>query len=172
MPLELIDLEISLALAASEGVRDVFEPFPPFLLEKREIRQRSRLLDNEDNTNPWPYPNWQRQSQNKNKNMDVLRSIIKSFPPVSEMRLCSDEVKLKEKLAKSWLCTPEGKSVEKSGDQYFGKSVWQLPYNVLRFVLCTNRLSLVFLSENDDKVLKVDNSHSQFFSVRRRAGFS
>lgn len=165
MPLELIDLEISLALAASEGVRDVFEPFPPFLLEKREIRQRSRLLDNEDNANPWPYPNWQRQSQNKNKNknMDVLRSIIKSFPPVSEMRLCSDEVKLKEKLAKSWLCTPEGKSVEKSGDQYFGKSVWQLPYNVLRFVLSTNRLSLVFLSENDDKVLKVDNSHSQFF---------
>lgn len=166
MPLELIDLEISLALAAAGGLRDVFEPFPPFLLDKREIRQRSQL-NSGDNANP--KPNSQRQSnswvqsRHKNKNMDVLRSIIKSFPPVSEMRLCADEVNLRAKLAKLWLCTPQGKSAEKSGDKYFGKEVWTFPYNVLRFILCTNRLSLVYLSDNDDKVLKLDNSHSQFY---------
>lgn len=166
MPPELIDLEISLALAAAGGLRDVFEPFPPFLLEEREIRQRS-LLNNGDNANPKPNSQTQsnswEQSQNKNKNMDVLKSIIKSFPPVSEMRLCADEANLRANLAKLWLCTPEGKSAEKSGDRYFGKEVWKFPYNVLRFILCTNRLSLVYLSENDDKVLKVDNSRSQFY---------
>ena len=36
-PLELIDLEISLAFAAAAGCRDVFKPFPPFLFGKMEI---------------------------------------------------------------------------------------------------------------------------------------
>lgn len=174
MPLELVDLEISLALAAAGGSRNVFEPFPPFLLEEREIRQRSQLLNNEDNQNPrhniakpsQRNSNSCEQSPN-NKNMDVLKSIIKSFPPVSEMRLCADEVKLKAKLAEIWLSTPEGKLVEKSGDEYIGKEVWQLPYNVLRFILCTNRMSLVFLSDNDDKVLKVNNSLLYQFAVVR-----
>lgn len=175
MPLEMIDLEISLALAAAGDSRDVFEPFPPFLLEEREIRQRSQLLNNEGNANPSPYRvnrsqrysnSWE-QSLNKNKKMNVLRSIIESFPPVSEMRLCADEVKLKAKLAELWLSTPEGKLVEKSGEEYLGKEVWQLPYNVLRFILCTNRLSLVFLSDNDDKVLKVNNSQLYQFAVVR-----
>lgn len=152
----------------------MFEPFPPFLLEEREIRQRSQLLNNEDNQNPrhniakpsQRNSNSCEQSPN-NKNMDVLKSIIKSFPPVSEMRLCADEVKLKAKLAEIWLSTPEGKLVEKSGDEYIGKEVWQLPYNVLRFILCTNRMSLVYLSDNDDKVLKVNNSLLYQFAVVR-----
>jgi hypothetical protein len=49
-----------------------------------------------------------------------------------------DEVELKARLEKSWLYTIEGKSMQILGDKYFRKEVWQLPYNVLRFILCTN----------------------------------
>ena len=144
-PLELIDLEISLAFAAAAGCRDVFKPFPPFLFGKMEI------------ANPKANPN---QIANPSDN---LTSIIRSFPSVSEMRLSANEDELKTKLAKSWLKTPAGKSAQKLGDDYFGKEVWQLPYDVLRFILCTNRPSLVFLSDDDDKFLKLDNSHSQIY---------
>jgi hypothetical protein len=91
--------------------------------------------------------------------MDVLRSIINSFPPVSEMRLCGDEVELKAKLANSWLSTAEGKTVQEWDDKYFGKEVWKLPYNVQRFILCTDRLPLVFISEDDGKLVKYDDTH-------------
>eukprot|EP00253_Pinus_taeda_P013918 PITA_13918 len=165
MPLELIDLEISLASAAANGYRDVFEPFPPFLLQEREIRQRSKVLNDNDIENPNDNPTSMSNPRNKNKNMDALRSIIKSFPPVSEMRLCADEAELRVKLGKSWLSTAEAQSLQKLGDEYFGKEAWQLPYDVLRFILCTNRLSLVFLSEDDDKLIKFDNSRLYQFAV-------
>jgi len=90
-----------------------------------------------------------------NKNISALMSIIKSFPSVLEMRLCVDEAKLKEKLAKSWFSTTKVKSVQKLDDGF--------PYNVLRFILCSNKLSLVFLSEDEDKLLKIYNSHSRFY---------
>ena len=66
-------------------------------------------------------------------------------------------------MAKSWLSKPEGMSLLKSRDKYSGAEVWQLPYNVLQFILSTNKLSLVFLSENDDKLLKFNNSQSQIY---------
>ena len=136
MPMELIDLEISLAKAAADNyrfmdkLRDVFEPFPPFLLEKRNA---PRLLER--------FLIRPRETKNETKNMDVMRSIIKSFPAVSKMRLCADELDLKAQLVESWLSTPEGMSLRKSSDKYSGTEVWQLPYNVLQFILSTNKLS-------------------------------
>lgn len=37
------------------------------------------------------------------------------------MRLCADEADLKAKLPKSWLSAAQDQSVQKSGDEYFGR---------------------------------------------------
>lgn len=127
---------------------------PSLLLNKRKIRRCSDVLDDNGNENPNDFG--MINHRNTNKNMGALSSIIKSFPSVSHMRLCVDEAVLKWKLAKSWLDTAQ--SMQKLVDEYLGKEAWQLPYNVLRFILCTNRLSLVFLSDDDDKLVKLDSS--------------
>ena len=135
----------------------MFEPLPHFLHKGRNIREPLDPV----NTNHIANPN--ANITFENKDIVVLKSILKSFPSASEMRLSANEDELKTKLAKSWLKTPAGKSAQKLGDDYFGKEVWQLPYDVLRFILCTNRPSLVFLSDDDDKFLKLDNSHLQIY---------
>ena len=83
-------------------------------MEEREIHQRSNVLNNNHTLNIEVNPS-------PNKNIGPLMSIIKSFPSVLEMRLCADESELKEILAKLWLSTTKGKSVQKLGDEYNSK---------------------------------------------------
>ena len=129
MPLEVIDLEISLAFAAANGRRDVFEPFPPFLPKEREIRQPIDFVNTKQVANPKANPiqiantNSSMSINFENKNIASLGSIIKSFPLASEMRLSANEVELKAKLAKSWLSTIDGESTLKLGDEHFWKEV-------------------------------------------------
>ncbi len=93
--LELVDLELSMAYSASISARDVFEPFPGFLLAKEELRGRSGWFSNVQKTNT-------RTSPFANKKVSVLQAILKSIPPIAKLKQCSDEAELKKVLARAW----------------------------------------------------------------------
>ncbi|XP_057817025.2 uncharacterized protein LOC131030312 isoform X2 [Cryptomeria japonica] len=172
---ELIELELSLAMAASTSDRDVFEPYPTFLLKQREIRGRSGSFSTDINRSTESLQTSQSVGQmqlhhdvknhstfnKENKKMDVLMGLINSFPPVAEMQECQSEFELRLRLSTSlqkFLTIDKFHAYESLGEE-FVKDLW-LPYNVLRFVLFTNRLYLHLLQ--DEFNLQIPNSYYQF----------
>jgi hypothetical protein len=149
--LELVDLELSMAYSASISARDVFEPFPGFLLAKEELRGRSGWFSNVQKTDT-------RTSPFTNKKVSLLQAILKSIPPIAKLKQCSDEAELKKVLARAWSPGVKEKRpwiiAHESAEHSQGtlmrdqaQEQW-LAYDVIRFVLTTNRISLSLL---DDK---------------------
>ncbi|GLJ56070.1 hypothetical protein SUGI_1203730 [Cryptomeria japonica] len=157
---EVIDLELNLAAAATRNkTRDVFEPYPAFLLKKIEIRNRSGFFSNCTSEGRAAIPDME------NKNLELLGELIDSFLPLSEMQKCSSESELVLKLGMSWL-QKNNKSTGKISSikanlspKDFVEKMW-LPYKILRYVLFTNRLSLCLLP--DSHRLNIDESLYQF----------
>eukprot|EP01018_Ginkgo_biloba_P012769 Gb_02126 [translate_table: standard] len=173
---ELIELELSLAVAASTSSLDVFEPYPTFLLNEPEIRSRSGFFSNLMTGRNIESPHTSKSGRSGiskmedtgkthniyNKKLHLLALLINSLPPVAEMQNCENEFELRIKLCKSWLqkLLENKKSCDSQfSEQDYAKVLW-LPYNVLRFVLFTNRLSLHLL--NGDSKLNVPGSVYQF----------
>ena len=112
---ELIDVELSLAADATTSERDVFEPYPSFMLKTQEIRKRSGFFSEYPSAESIEYllasismePEISRAFGKKNymvnKKLELLHSIIGSFPPVAKMRECTIGLVLMQKLGASWL---------------------------------------------------------------------
>lgn len=166
---ELIEFELNLAADATTSHRDVFEPYPAFLLRTREIRKRSGFFsdytssgsigslepsNSKDVRTPQGIDNAGKEHVD-NKNLQLLHSLIQSFPSVEEMQKCTCDLELMLKLGASWFNSNGNKL---SGEDY-AENIW-LPYNVLRYVLFTNRLSMNILQEKIR--LNVPSSLHQF----------
>ncbi|KAH9311327.1 hypothetical protein KI387_026362, partial [Taxus chinensis] len=81
------------------------------------------------------------------KNLDLLRDLIDSFHPLSEMQQCSSEIELVVKLGMSWLqkdCNSDITNRTELSQEDYAEEIW-LPYKTLRFVLFKNRSSLHLL---------------------------
>ncbi|MCO5584583.1 hypothetical protein L7F22_038514 [Adiantum nelumboides] len=146
---ELIDFEISLALAAAASSRDVFEPFPAFLLEKEEIRDRSGWFSKKSKPEAATKSvllEENRYRVNSNKSFSVLKSVLNSYPALEEMVCFSDELQLKKALTKSWLKALDANKDEVS-EQWREKA--GLPYDVLRFLISSNRLTMCCLEDSE-----------------------
>ena len=150
---ELIDLELTLAAAATRrSTRDVFEPFPSFLLKKKEARKRGGFF-NKDISDINFRKNYFNTEVNAmdNKNLYLLQKLIDSIPPVSEMQEYTSEIELAVKLGISWLQKDyNANSVNQTdlSEEDYAEKIW-LPYKVLRYVLLTNRLSLRLVQDDD-----------------------
>ena len=94
-----------------------------------------------------------------NKDLHLLHSLINSFPSVAEMQECTSDLELMLKLGASWLTRSCNSGNSKENKFSDAENVW-LPYNVLRYVLFTNRLSMHILQENIK--LKAPTSLHQF----------
>ncbi|KAH9317008.1 hypothetical protein KI387_018777, partial [Taxus chinensis] len=158
---EVVDLELTLAAAATRSTtRDVFEPYPAFLLKKNEIRNRSGFFGSGGSINSSKAVKSSKDIDFlTNKNLDLLKELMDSFPPLSEMQKCSNEIELVLKLGIPWL-QKDCKSDSIKKDSKFGKinetklsqedyaeKIW-LPYKILRYVLFSNRSSLRLLPES------------------------
>ncbi|KAH9317006.1 hypothetical protein KI387_018775, partial [Taxus chinensis] len=146
---ELIDLELTLAAAATRSTnRDVFEPFPAFLLKRQEIRKRSGFFSNKEIRSGEDISN-ETVDHLVNKNLDIIKRLIDSFPPLSEMQQCSNEIELVLKLGIPWVQknrNPSSVNKISSSQEEYAQIIW-LPYKILRYVLFTNRLSLRLLQD-------------------------
>ena len=179
----LVEVDISLAYSAAQSARDVFEPFPAFLLVNQEIRGRSGWFSNNERTNT--------KAKIDNKRFELLMRILTSIPPIDDLKKCSNERALKKTLTRAWYLlkykncelAPHGGPVgdnaagEGSLSQHqhetsstssnyrprrvFGsedpeswKKEAKMAYDVTRFILMTNRLSLSLLSA-ENEVVKV-----------------
>lgn len=144
---EVVNLEMDLACAAASTARDVFEPFPGQLLANPEVRGRSGWFSH---AVPPPSPNTlthvvtavklsEAAAQGLgNKNMKLLLSTLQSIPPVVELSQSADEKALRKILAMAGYTGLGWKT---------GKEMC-LSYDLLRFILSTNRLSLRFLDQS------------------------
>jgi hypothetical protein len=90
---ELVDLELSLANVAIRSSRDVFEPFPAFLLTKDGVRGRSGWFSSAAG---------QHRNQVNNKNTQLLQDVLMSIPPIGTLQPCATEKDLKRVLMRSW----------------------------------------------------------------------
>ncbi|GLJ56186.1 hypothetical protein SUGI_1206470 [Cryptomeria japonica] len=176
---ELMDLELTLAFAATkcERNRDVFEPYPTFLLKREELRRRSGFFSSYKHgthVESCQISNLYERKHLCNKNIELLGQLIGSFPPLSEMQQCSHEMELVLKLGMSWLKS-NGNSADLSEEDYAEKL--RLPYKILTYILITNRLSLHPLHQssrlNVDKCLYqfavfYDNNKEKSFKERRK----
>lgn len=82
--------------------------------------------------------------------MDLLRLIIDSFPPIAEMQESTSDVVLMQKLGASGLrqqCYSDNFEVDKLSEEDYVENV-RLLYNVLRYVLFTNRLSMNLVQQD------------------------
>ncbi|XP_057850892.2 uncharacterized protein LOC131061296 isoform X3 [Cryptomeria japonica] len=161
---ELIDLELTLAAAAARySNRDVFQPYPSFLLKKCEVRKRAGFFSkNISELKSSIYISRKAETDMNNKNLCLLQKVIDSFPPVSVIQKYSSEIELVVKLGISWLKedynTDSVNQTDLSQEDYAEK-IW-LPYKILRYVLFTNRLSLCLVQE--DHRFNVHRSLYQF----------
>lgn len=166
---EIIDFELSLAMVATESHRDVFEPFPTFLLEKEQIRGRSgwfSKVERIDSANTAQMAarsssvhvrdSRMIDSMSSNKNMSILKAVLLSYPSVEVMQECRDEGSLRTTLNKFWEKKMEldrqsmrGKRPEERDRSSSWMKLKWLPYSVLRYVLSTSRLKLHLLKGNE-----------------------
>eukprot|EP00250_Pteridium_aquilinum_P028241 c36832_g1_i1 orf=343-3543(-) len=174
---EIIDFELSLAIVATSSNRDVFEPFPTFLLEKEQLRGRSGWFSKVERVDSSNTAHMAARissvhvhnpvSTISNKNLSVLRSVLQSYPPVAVMKECQDEVSLRNTLNKFWDRKIESdrqvmrgkRPEEQEGSSSWAKLKW-LPYSVLRYVLSTSRLKLHLLKADEN--LPLFDAYYQF----------
>ena len=136
---QIVELELSMALSAARATADVFEPFPGYLLGHGEARGRDGWFsDTKDRSRM----EWSKS----NKHVLKLQSALNSVPELAKLQKCRDEAELKETMAVQWaeeeerlnMTGPEDVSLEEN-----------LPYNLLHFVLSTNRCSMLVFDQGD-----------------------
>ncbi|GLJ33116.1 hypothetical protein SUGI_0666490 [Cryptomeria japonica] len=174
---ELIDLEITLAATAARCLdRDVFEPYPSFLLKNNEIRKRSGFFSSIESGKATAS---EPRDFLANKNLALIKQIIDAFPPLSEMQGCSNEIELVLKLGISWLqkdCKTGGINRDDLSEEEYADQLL-LPYKILTYVLFTNRSSLYVLKNTNKLNVKGSlyefavfyNSESEEIFNQRRA---
>lgn len=124
--MNLVELDMSFAACAAESGRalSIFEPFPSFLLKDRQIRGKSGYLSRDKVTYT--------PEMDQNKNLAELQTLISLVPSLQWLRDSScDESSLIQNLIAS------------IGEN--GREV----YKLLRYIIATNRLSLVKLDGED-----------------------
>lgn len=171
----LVDVDISLAYSAVESSRDVFEPFPAFLLANQEIRGRSGWFSNSHRPNSLV-----KDAGKTNKRFDILKHVLSGIPAIDVLKECANERSLKRALTRAWYVhkyegferAPHGgpvvehpvedlkrqstspfyrsTAVVEPADPELWKKVAKMAYDVTRFILMTNRLSLSLLSREDE----------------------
>lgn len=96
---ELVDLELSLANVAIWSTRDVFEPFPAFLLTKEGVRGRSGWFSSAAGQ----HRDRATSTANlDNKNTQLLKAVLTSIPPIGTLQPCATEKDLKRVLMRAW----------------------------------------------------------------------
>ncbi|KAG0555660.1 hypothetical protein M758_12G190100 [Ceratodon purpureus] len=169
----LVDVDLSLAYCAVESSRDVFEPFPGFLLANQEIRPRSGWFSINQITTTSKAKDFGRS----NKRFEILKHVLSAIPAIDDLKECANERALKRALTRAWymhkyegfLFAPHGGPVQDSRSQHQSSNysqnvidpadpeLWKkeakMAYDVTRFILMTNRLSLSLLS-SENEVLK------------------
>lgn len=135
-----MELELSMALSAARATADVFEPFPGYLLGHREARGRNGWFAE---TRGRLRMEW----STTNKDVLKLQMALNAVPELAKLQKCRDEAELKETMAVHWaeqkgkpyiVVAPEDVSLQQN-----------LPYNLLHFVLSTNRCSMLNLAQEE-----------------------
>jgi ubiquitin-protein ligase len=122
---EACHLDLSFAAEALFSTRswNVFEPFPSFMLKQKQIRGKSGFLERGKSYS---------KDMDSNKDIDSLRRIFLSIPhPDLLIKSSTDEISLKRFLYTS----------APNNSEYC--------YKLIRYVLATNRLALVKLSNQN-----------------------
>ena len=96
---ELVDLELSLANVAIWSTRDVFEPFPAFLLTKEGVRGRSGWFSSAAGQHRDRATS---MANLDNKNTQLLKAVLTSIPPIGTLQPCATEKDLKRVLMRAW----------------------------------------------------------------------
>lgn len=156
---ELVEFEIEVAKKACRSQHDIFEPYPSFLLKSPEIRKHSGFISDISD----------------NKNLELMKKIIDSFPSADVIKGCLTETDLIFTLYWSW------RAYLFRLESFPSEEDVMLPYNVLRFILFTNRQILCPLKESmllefatgiRQFVVLYDNEAEQRFEQMRGANGS
>ena len=136
--LNLVELDMSFAACAADSgrVQSIFEPFPSFLLKDRQIRGKSGYLSRDKVTYT--------PEMDQNKNLELLKTMISLIPSLQWLRDSStDEASLIQNI------------ISAVGDT--GREV----YKLIRYIIATNRLSLVKL-EGEDRIEALSGNIDQY----------
>jgi hypothetical protein len=188
----LVDVDLSLAYSAAESSRDVFEPFPAFLLTNQEIRGRSGWFSTKA-------PAKTKDAGRTNKRFEILKEVLSAIPAVDVLTKCPNERSLKRALTRAWYmqkyegfqsaphggpvgyAAPEGALPPRRNPSMYREQVpadgeiWKkeakMAYDVTRFILMTNRLSLSLLSA-ENELLRTDmfNNRSPDYGCAAEGG--
>mmetsp|Transcript_52064 Transcript_52064/g.59470 ORF Transcript_52064/g.59470 Transcript_52064/m.59470 type:complete len:1019 (+) Transcript_52064:116-3172(+) len=151
--LGFFDLSLASHAIFSARTLQVFEPFPSFFLKSSEIRSKAGWFSANDtsgeNSNRNVSGAARTQQQNEaesNKDMTKLREIFVKIPKLDQLIAAShDEASLRENILSLAPQLEDG----------------HLVYKLIRYILATNRLSLIKL-ENDDRIKGLDANIGQF----------
>ena len=141
------------AAAASFGGRDTFEPFPSFLLERQQQRQRAGFFDAHAAGNASSVELSQ-LAENKNIGRAVVVAVLCSLPPLAELAAMPDEAALRRRLLHlDWqdYATSASSTVPRAyamaaAAKWPDAAVPDMAFRVLQFVLSTPRLQLHLLT--------------------------
>ena len=141
------------AAAASFGGRDTFEPFPSFLLEQRQQRQRAGFFDAHA-AGKVTTVELSQLAENKNMGRAVVVAVLSTLPPLAELAVLPDEAALRRRLLHlDWhgYATSAGSTVPRAFAtaavaKWPDAAVPDMAFRVLQFVLSTPRLQLQLLN--------------------------
>ena len=141
------------AAAASFGGRDTFEPFPSFLLERQQQRQRAGFFDAHAAGNASGVELAQ-LAENKNIGRAVVVAVLCSLPPLAELAALPDEAALRRRLLhldwQKYAMAPASTVPRAYATAAVAKwpdaAVPDMAFRVLQFVLSTPRLHLHLLA--------------------------
>ena len=141
------------AAAASFGGRDTFEPFPSFLLEQRQQRQRAGFFDAHA-AGKATTVELSQLADNKNMGRAVVVAVLCSLPPLAELAALPDEAALRRRLmhldwhgyATAMASTVPRAYATAAVAMWPDAAVPDMAFRVLRFVLSTPRLQLQLLA--------------------------
>ena len=143
----IMELELSMALSAARAPADVFEPFPGYLLGHQEARGRNGWFTDKAGRSRMEW-------SKTNKEISKVEVALKAVPELAKLKDCKDEAEVKEAMAVHWATQKEKDLVARRTAnpdvQQENVSLEEnLPYNLLHFVLSTNRCSMLELDEEE-----------------------
>jgi len=143
---DLIELDLSIANKAifSNRAYDIFEPFPSFFLLEKENRLRSVFAKDKIV-----------EVHKENKNINLMRDILSQFPELETLRKFQNEDDLKKFLPTFY------KDSEES----------LMAYKLITYIIATNRLSLLKLESETDKINGIAPAIIQFIVTNQNPEF-
>eukprot|EP00271_Cylindrocystis_brebissonii_P018857 TRINITY_DN5490_c0_g1_i1.p1 TRINITY_DN5490_c0_g1~~TRINITY_DN5490_c0_g1_i1.p1 ORF type:complete len:624 (-),score=122.67 TRINITY_DN5490_c0_g1_i1:767-2611(-) len=190
---ELLQLEIVMAAAAASSNRDVFEPFPSFLINKEDRRRgragyfssadskRQHLTTGSGGSTKKPVATEEYSGGLENKNLELVLDLLDNIPEVNKLKEHMTETSLVKGIVKAWEAREERQgglqrvhATEANGAKGNRESGANaaaaasevdrlLPYKLMRFVVSTNRLTIRRLSE--DQQLPLTGTSEQYVVV-------